>query len=166
MTPRSVRPRVLLLTPDFPPATGGIQVLLHRFAALASRVSVRVVTRAHPTGTSWDAHSGLDVRRSPLVPGSRRAGLVALNAVAARQARAFGPDAILCGHIVAAPAALLAGRLLRVPVVSYLYADEGAAQPRLARLAFNSSRTTIVLGRYGRDLALRLGAPSERVNVI
>ncbi len=159
-------PRVLLLTPDFPPANGGIQVLLHRFASLASRVTVRVVTRPHPEAGAWDASSGLDVRRSRDVPGSRRAGLVALNAFALAQAATFRPDAILCGHIVLSPAARLAGRLARTPVVSYLYADEGPAQPRLARLAFESARSTIVLGAYGRDLAIRLGAPAARVAVI
>ena len=159
-------PRVLLLTPDFPPARGGIQVLLHRIAALTSRLTVRVVTRSHPQATAWDASSGLDVRRTPAVPGSRRAGLGVLNGVALAQARAFRPDAILCGHIVVGPAALLLGRLMGAPVVSYLYADEGPAQARLARLAFRSSAATIAVSRYGRDLAVGLGAPSDRVAVV
>lgn len=159
-------PRVLLLTPDFPPAAGGIQVLLHRFASLASRVTVRVVTRSHPDDASWDASSGLGVRRSPAVPGGRRAGLLALNALALAQARQFRPDAILCGHIVAAPAAVLAGRVTGAPVVAYLYADEAPAQPRLARFAFGSAAATVALGSYGRDLAVSLGAPGSRVTVI
>ena len=157
---------MLLVTPDFPPGTGGIQVLLHRIAALASRVTVRVVTRSHAGAAAWDASSGLDVRRSPAVPGSRRAGLAALNALALAQAAAYRPDAILCGHIVAAPAALLAGRACRAPVVAYLYADEGPAQPQLARLALRRARRTIVVSRYTRDLAISLGAPGERVVVI
>ncbi len=159
-------PRVLLITPDFPPAPGGIQVLLHRFASLASRVTVRVVTRANPQAARWDACSGLDVRRSPAVPGSRRMGLGVLNGLALAQAGAFRPDAILCGHIVAAPAARLIGSLMRIPVVAYLYADEGPAQPRLARLAFGSAQTTIAVSRYGSDLAVQLGAPRGRVAVI
>ncbi len=160
------RPRVLLLTPDFPPAPGGIQLLLHRFASLASRVTVRVVTRTHGDAARWDAASGLDVRRAPAPPGGRRAGLVALNGLALAQARAFRPDVILCGHIVAAPAAVLAGRITRTPIVAYLYADEGPAQPSLARAAFRSARSTIVLSRYGRDLAIELGAPAGRVVIV
>jgi phosphatidylinositol alpha-1,6-mannosyltransferase len=160
------RPRVLLVTPDFPPATGGIQVLLHRFAELASRVNVRVVTLSHPKAAAWDTASGLDVRRARKVPGGRRAGLAALNALGLAQAVRFRPDAILCGHIVAAPASVLAGRVTGTPVITYLYADEGPAQPQLARTAFRSAQTTIVLSRYGRDLALLLGAPSARVMII
>ena len=159
-------PRVLLLTPDFPPARGGIQVLLHRIAALTSRLTVRVVTRSHPQATDWDASSGLDVRRTPAVPGSRRAGLGVLNGVALAQARAFRPDAILCGHIVVGPAARAPGTADGIPVVSYLYADEGPAQARLARLAFRSSAATIAVSRYSRDLAVGLGAPSDRVAVV
>ena len=160
------QPRVLLLTPDFPPQSGGIQVLMHRFASLASRVTVRVVTRPSPQAASWDARSGLDVRRSAGVRRSRRAGLATFNASALAQARAFRPDVILCGHIVAAPAAQLARRLFDVPVVAYLHADEGPAQPRLARLAFAPAATTIVVSRYGRDLAVALGAPPARVRIV
>ena len=166
MTRDNGHPRVLLLTPDFPPAMGGIQVLQHRFASLASRVTVRVVTRGHPEAADWDARSGIDVHRSRDVVRSRRAGLLALNALALRQARAFRPDLILCGHIVVAPAATTLGRLTRAPVVSYLYADEGPAQPLLSRLAFGSARATIAVSRYGSELAVQLGAPSVRVAVI
>ena len=141
-------------------------MLLHRFASLASRVAVRVVTRAHHEAAAWDAGSALDVRRSPDVPGGRRAGLAALNALALAQARPFRPNVILCGHIVVAPAAVLAGRLTGAPVVAYLYADEGPAQPRLAGLAFRSAQATIAVSRYGRDLAVGLGAPPRRVVVI
>ena len=111
----------------------------------------------------------LRARRPPVArpcPVSRRAGLVVLNALALAQARAFAPDAILCGHIVVAPAAVLLGRVTGAPVVTYLYADEGPAQPRLARLAFRSSAATIAVSRYAGELAIELGAPSERVVVI
>lgn len=141
-------------------------MLLHRFATLASRATVRVVTRAHPDAERWDVASGLDVRRSPRIPGGRRAGLAALNAAGLAQAARFRPDVILCGHIAVAPAAVLAGRITGTPVVAYLYADEGPAQPQLARALFRSAHTTIALSRYGRDLAIQLGAPSARVVVI
>jgi len=167
VTAGSGRPRVLLLTPDFPPATGGIQLLLHRFATLASRVRVSVVTRRdHADAADWDARSGLHVRRSPAVPGSRRAGLVALNALALVEARRLRPDAILCGHVVGAPAAVIARRLGGAPIVAYLYADEAPAQPQLARLVLRRASTTIAVSRYTRDLALGLGAPAAGVAVV
>jgi len=167
VTARGVRPRVLLLTPDFPPATGGIQLLLHRFASLASRVQVSIVTRGnHPDATAWDARSGLRIRRSPSVPGSRRAGLAALNVLALVEARRLRPDVILCGHIVAAPAAVLARRLGGTPLVVYLYADEAPAQPQLARLVLRRAHTTIAISRYTRDLALALGAPAAGIALV
>ena len=100
------------------------------------------------------------------MPVGRRAGLVALNGLALAHARSFRPEVILCGHIVAAPAALLASRFSGAPVVAYLYADEGPAQPRLARLTFRSAAATIALGSYGRELAVTLGAPRDRVVTI
>ena len=89
-----------------------------------------------------------------------------LNAKALTQAYAFKPDVILCGHIVVAPAAQLVHRLAGAPVVAYLYADEGPAHPRLARLAFASAASTIAVSRYSRDLAVGLGARPARVTVI
>jgi len=59
--------RLLLVTNDFPPRVGGIQVYLWNiYRRLAERgVQVRVLAPAHPGDTAFDASSGMDVVRWP-----------------------------------------------------------------------------------------------------
>src|SRR4051794_8533644 len=97
--------RLLVLTPDFPPAPGGIQLLLDRVIRHAPRCESRVVTLTAPGAAEFDLKQPFRVRRVRRVPGSRRASFARLNAAALREARRWRPDAVLSGHIVTAPAA-------------------------------------------------------------
>jgi hypothetical protein len=95
--------RVLLSTPDFPPRTGGLQLLLARLVESSSH-RIRVVTIDAPG--SDGSGSGIDVVRTPPTP-DHRAEVVALNLETLRQVRAWRPQAHICGHVVIAPAARL-----------------------------------------------------------
>jgi phosphatidyl-myo-inositol dimannoside synthase len=155
----SAHPRVLLLTPDYPPTRGGIQYLLHGIVRHASRVSFRVVTLAEREDTAVE--EGAQVRRTP--PGRPRGAAIAtLNGLALREARSWRPDILLSGHIVMAPAARLTG----LPFVQYLYAKEIAHRPRLTTFAVRHAAASIVLGAHGRSLALARGAPASRIHAI
>ncbi len=151
--------RVLLVTPDYPPARGGIQYLLHGIVRHASRVRFRVVTLGGRPGSIEE--EGVHVRRVP-----RRgphAGTVALlNARALAEARSWRAEVVLSGHIVMAPAARLTG----LPFVQYLYAKEVAHRARLTSFAVRHATASIVLGAHGRSLALSAGAAAERVHAI
>lgn len=154
----SARPRVLLLTPDYPPARGGIQYLLHGIVRHATRVRFRVVTLGD-RGTFEE--DGTLTRRVAL-RGPRGAAVGMLNAVALAEAWRWRPDVVLSGHIVMAPAARLAG----VPIVQYLYAKEMSYRPRLTSWAVRQAAATIVLGTHGQSLAAAAGAPVDRVHVV
>lgn len=149
--------RVLLLTPDYPPARGGIQHLLAGIVRHATRARFRVVTG----GDHSRLEDGIRVRR--VRPrGSRRSFVAALTVAAVAEARRFRPDVVLSGHVVMAPAA----RLLGVPFVQYLYAKEVTHRHGLASFAVRHAGASIVLGRHGRALALAVGAPEDRLHVI
>ncbi|MDQ3586765.1 MAG: glycosyltransferase family 4 protein [Actinomycetota bacterium] len=158
-------PRVLVLTPDFPPARGGIQLLVHRIVRHADRLRVRVVTMDGPAASAFDATSGLDTRRvRPVV--ERRVTVAALNARAIIEAARFRPAAVLSAHIVTAPAAALIAAALRVPFVQYLYAEEVGARPKLAAFALRRADATVAISRYTYDLAIAAGADPARVHRI
>lgn len=158
-------PRVLVLTPDFPPTPGGIQLLVHRIVRHANRLRVRVVTLDGPGGRGFDATSGLDVQRVGLGAG-RRLGVAALNSRALGEAARFRPAAVLSGHIVTAPAAALIAAALRIPVVQYLYARELGDRPRLARFAMRRADAAVAISAYSYQLALANGAHHARVHRI
>ena len=155
----SAEPRVLLVTPDYPPARGGIQYLLHGVVRHSTRVRFRVVTLGGGAGRV--EQEGLRVCRvSPRGP--RGSAVALLNARALAEARSWRPDVVLSGHIVTAPAARLSGR----PFVQYLYAKEMARRSRLTSFAVRHASASIVLGEHGRSLALAAGAAAERVHAI
>jgi phosphatidylinositol alpha-1,6-mannosyltransferase len=158
-------PRVLVLTPDFPPALGGIQLLVHRIVQHADRLHVRVVTVDGPGALCFDASSGLDVRRVGLGAG-RRLAVASLNARALHEAARFRPAAVLSAHIVTAPAAALIAAALRIPLVQHLYAAEVGARPRLARFALQRADAVVAISAHTHELAVAHGAPSARVHRI
>jgi phosphatidylinositol alpha-1,6-mannosyltransferase len=150
-----------VITPDYPPATGGIQLLMARVAEGLSRFEPTVVTRAAPIASPPPA---IAVRRTRTMRG--RTSLLELNALAATEAALRPPDVILCGHLIAAPSARLAKLRSRAPIVTYLYADEVPGHPRFSRFAIRQSDAVISISGYTSDLALRYGARAERLELI
>ena len=65
------KPRLLIITPDFPPARGGIQVLAHRLAGGLEGFQTRVVTADSEGAKKFDAEGELSIRR---VKSDRRLG--------------------------------------------------------------------------------------------
>ncbi len=156
---------VLMLTPDFPPARGGIQMIMYRLATHAPRLRLYVVTPDAPGAQAFDREQPFTIRRTR---GTlfHQSTIVALNAQSVVEGLRTRPSVVLSGHIVTSPAAAVLRRALRIPVVQYVYADEMRARPALARFAIRSANVTIALSRYARDLAQALGAGSSRVRRI
>jgi phosphatidylinositol alpha-1,6-mannosyltransferase len=155
---------VLITTPDFPPATGGIQRLLGRLVQYATSWETLVVALADPDGAQ-EPELGM-TRRVPRVPMSRRAEIARLNAVTVREGRAWHPDAVLAGHIVASPGAVLLGRSLGIPTLQYLHAKELTYHPELARFAVTRSTKTVAVSNHTARLAVASGASPANVRVI
>jgi phosphatidylinositol alpha-1,6-mannosyltransferase len=161
-----VIPRILVVTPDFPPRPGGIQLLAHRLVSHFEHASVRVHTLDAPGAASWDdSQAGYEIKR---VPAGRqhRLSILRLNATAIADASRYRPDAVLAMHVVAAPAAAMIRRALRVPAITYLYALEVVASPALARFAARHSDRIVAVSAYTAGLAAAAGAEAERVRVI
>jgi phosphatidylinositol alpha-1,6-mannosyltransferase len=161
----TLRPRLLVVTPDFPPARGGIQLLTDRVVRHASQFDARIVAVDLPGAAEWDAEHGRDVVRTPQLP-NHRLSILALNAFAVREARRFRPDVVLAAHVVGGPALRAISCLLQVPTVVYLHGKEVRASPGLARFAVSSATAVIAVSRYTRSLALGVGAAPEKIHRI
>jgi len=158
--------RVLLVTPDFPPAKGGIQLLLEQVVRHAPGLEVRVLTLGEVGAEAFDREIGLDVRRVASAGMDRRLAALGLNLASLREALAFRPDAILSGHVVASLGAIALRRALRVPFVQYVHADEFRVRARLSAAAVRAADATIAVSSYTREMAVGAGAPPRRVRVI
>jgi len=160
------RPRTLVITPDFPPALGGIQTLVHRIVRHSERLAMRVLALPSAGADRFDAEGTIDVRRSPRSGGDRRADVAALNAFAVKEALRFRPEVVLSAHIVTAPAARMVGWASGSETIQYLYADELRGRPKLARFAVNHAAAVVAISGYTRQLALEAGADPGRVHLI
>ncbi len=160
------RLRVLLLTPDFPPSEGGIQLLLSRIVESTPEIEYRVLTLGQDEAEAYDREFPAEVRRVGSSSGDRRRAALVLNARSLGEARAFRPDLILSGHVVASLGALGLRRALRIPLVQYVHADEFRVRNRLTAAAVRQAEATIAVSRYTRQMCLDAGADPDCVHVI
>jgi phosphatidylinositol alpha-1,6-mannosyltransferase len=158
--------RVLLLTPDFPPSEGGIQLLLSRIVESTPAIEYRVLTLGQDEAEAYDREFPAEVHRVGSSSGDRRLAALTLNARSLGEARAFRPDLILSGHVVASLGALALRRALRIPLVQYVHADEFRVRNRLTAAAVRQAEATIAVSRYTRQMCLDAGADPDRVHVI
>jgi phosphatidylinositol alpha-1,6-mannosyltransferase len=158
--------RALVLTPDYPPQLGGIQVLVHRVVRYAPSMTTRVVTLDADGAPEFDSQHAIDVCRVRPRPRNRQASILRLNARALAEARSFRPDVVLSAHIITSPGAAAVRRVLGIPMVQYFHAKEVGAKPSLARFAATQADASIVVSRYTRQLAAGCGARPERLHRI
>ena len=155
--------RVLLATPDYPPDTGGIQNYLDQLVRHLAG-PVRVVTLAPETPDSQGRSAG--VTRVSRHRWLGRAGLMAhLNLVAILEVVRHRPRVFMAGHIVLGPASF-ACRLLRVPVIAFVYADEVSEKPRLARWSLRAATVVLAISEHAAGLARAVGVPHEKIRII
>jgi phosphatidyl-myo-inositol dimannoside synthase len=157
------RPRVLVITPDFPPATGGIQLLVHRVVGRFVDHEARVLTLPTPGCRAFDARAGVAVTRARNLGPGRHAAVASLNVRGLAVAARFRPDVILSAHIVGSPSAAAIRRVSGVPFVQYLYAKEVGARPALASFAVRHADACIAVSRHTESLAIRAGASPRRI---
>lgn len=155
------KPRLLILTPDYPPASGGIQLLVHRLATNMGRLEPLVVAPASARGVELDRQSTVPVHRVPAVGSDHRATIARLNFESLRAARNFHPHCVLSAHVVTSPAAALLRSRFNIPVAQYLHGSEVGARPRLSRFAVRHADATIAVSRHTCDLARRVGASDD-----
>ncbi len=161
------KPRVLVLTPDFPPVYGGIQALMFSLVQHWHRVEAHVVTLDAVGAKEFDRDGAVKPRRArpPRLLGKPAAGPL-LNATALVEAFRFRPHVTLSGHVGVAPAAWVIERIMRVPYIQYLYAKEVIDFPRLSAFAIRNAAGVVALSQFAGTLALSHGANPGRVRYI
>jgi phosphatidylinositol alpha-1,6-mannosyltransferase len=158
--------KVLMVTPDYPPATGGIQILMGRLAASMTKVDVRVLTLNEADADAFDLESGVDVIRHGRESGDRRRRILGLNARTLTAAASYRPDVILAGHAISSLGAISLRRLLGIPLVTYVHADELRMRGGFVPAALRRADSIVAVSRYTRDMVIARGVDPDRVKVI
>jgi phosphatidylinositol alpha-1,6-mannosyltransferase len=162
----SKRPRLLILTPDYPPSPGGIQLMAERLASGIAGFDSHVLTLNAPGAASFDEESVASVRRVGATRLPRSARIVELNAEAIGRAVTFRPDLTLSMHIVTSPAAAAIRTQLGARMVQYFHAEEIGARPKLAAFAASRADLVIAVSRYTTSLVEGTGAKPRSLRVI
>lgn len=166
MSQHAPRPRLLIITPDFPPAHGGIQVMAHRLAQGMGGFDTRTVTLSPPGAPRPDDRGGPAVRRVGVRRAPHAVRVASMNLVALSEAASFRPQATLSLHIVGAPAAALIRAALGAPFVQYYHAKEIPPRRRLAAFAANRADVVITVSGYCEQLIADTGAHPRQVRQI
>lgn len=153
-----------MLTPDFPPALGGIQrYLAEASAALARHHDVTVVTLAHPAAAAHDAALPYRVIRTRAGWGGvRSAAALGEMSALARHAR---PDVAIAGHLATLPSALSAARR---PVACCFYGSEvwsPRMRPLLVHLGRRVARAVCISHFTAREVE-RCGVEAQRIRFV
>jgi len=159
------RPRLLVVTPDFPPLHGGIQLLAHRVVAGLTRLEPVVLAPHAPGDAAFDHAQPFAVVRTPRAATNVRTNLL-LNRAAVGAARAVRPSLVLALHVACAPAVAGLRAGARIPSALYLHADELVDHPLVTRFALRTNDRLIAVSAHTRSLALRFGADAGRVRRI
>jgi phosphatidyl-myo-inositol dimannoside synthase len=159
--------RILILTPSFPPSTGGIERTAAQLAAgLSADHAVEVVAGRPPTGAGMSPPRGVAVHWARNDPPYGRRATVALLRLAIGIGLRFEPDVVLALHIRTMPAARAIRRLRGARVVLIVHAKEMREQPALARAAVRWADAVVSVSAFSRSLALEAGADPARTHVI
>jgi phosphatidylinositol alpha-1,6-mannosyltransferase len=160
--------RVLVLTPEFPPARGGIQYLLHRLVSNLNRLRASVVALYHEDAQGFHAAPGTEVHRVGRFSAAagHKAGIAGLNAWSLRQGLAFKPHVVLSGHVVVSPAAWAISRAVRAPYVQYVHGSEVLRRPGMTRFACLHASAVVAVSDYTRSLISTFVEDLARVHVI
>ena len=160
--------KILLLTWDFPPTRGGIQVWMHQLACRLPDARVRVLAPAVPGARAFDRESGLDIHRLGGARLGRAAWMAELTARTIGACLTWRPDIVMCGHVITAPAALAARRLTGVPYAVFTHAYE--IRRRRSRRFFSnllrSARVVLANSGFTRSTVLSLGVAADRVRIL
>jgi phosphatidylinositol alpha-1,6-mannosyltransferase len=159
--------RVLIVTPDFPPEQGGIQLLAHRLAINLQSMEAGVVTFGGDGAEQFDAGGEIDVRRvGRRTKRWHRLRVAALNLAAYRQGRRKNPDVVISGHVVTFPAAHLLSRRTGAATILYLHADEFRHRRRLLRWAMERADAVVAVSAHTRSMAAAAGCESGKLHVV
>jgi phosphatidylinositol alpha-1,6-mannosyltransferase len=160
------RPRLLILTPDYPPAHGGVQTLVHQLALAMIGFDTEVVTLEAPGAKCFDSEGQPATRRVHARVGMGPSRILVLNACGLRHAVRFRPDVTLSAHVVTSLATVSIRRLLGGRTAQYFHANEILGKPRLSAFAAARADVVIAVSRHTASLIAGTGASLASVRVI
>jgi phosphatidylinositol alpha-1,6-mannosyltransferase len=162
------RPRVYLLTWDFPPSKGGIQRWMHELAVRLPDAELTVFAPTARGSRQFDRSLASRVIR---LHGSSRGSvpwLFVLMLAVVWRSLVHRPDVIVCGHVVTAPAAMLVRAVLRIPCILFVHGVEirGRRWRRPIDFALHHADLVLANSAFTRQCVIDRRVPADRVRIL
>ena len=162
--------RVLLITPDFPPAIGGIQNLLYNVCSYSRHHEIYVIAPKIGQSKGFDASQPFEIHRVPSITRLGRNKQFAFLALskALQICNKRGVKLIYCGHIVAGITGLLLKRLCNLPYIVHTYALEitQAKNQKLVASILQNADRIITISEFTKASILKLGVNCETIRKV
>jgi len=158
-------PRLMVISPVFPPAVGGIESLT---LGLVERWDgpVHVHTLEEPGSAEWDATASWSVTRVTNVPRGGRRSIARLTATTPMAARRFRPDILLSTFVRCGYAAALARFVSGAAWVQYYHAREVPTWAGDSRFSARRSDQGIAVSHYTKALVEAVAPGTRPVAVV
>lgn len=165
LDPAGARPRLLLVTRNFPPLQGGMEKLNQR---MARELAIdRIVDVCGPAGTGAHASFAEHVSEADIAPLGRFFRQALRNAWRAAARR---PEWVLAGSGLMAPLAWLAAKRARAASAVYLHGLDIIVPSRIYQAAWlpfiRRMDRVLVNSRNTAELAVKRGVSRERIHVL
>jgi phosphatidyl-myo-inositol dimannoside synthase len=158
--------KVLVITPSYPPARGGIQTFVQRVVEHWPNQPPTVVTVGGPKERAYDAGKREQVLRVPPAKhGGMPATMAAITVRVMVRAAVEKPDVVLSAHVSASPAAV-ALSFVGVPFIQLVYGTEMRRRPKSTRFAIHRAVRVVTISKYTSELAEELGADTSQLELI
>ena len=162
---------LFVMTPDFPPATGGIQTMLHEIVRRGSRDSA-VITADQPGAADFDRQQPFQVLRLKFTSDRIITRTLELVQAGLPWARSGKYAAIHCGHVSFAGAAYQLRMFSRLPYWVYSYGMEllplrhGGGKAHVYKFFLRQADRHITISRYTRQLLIDCGVDARKIDIV
>jgi phosphatidylinositol alpha-1,6-mannosyltransferase len=158
--------KILILSPVFPPATGGIERTAGALAAGLRDQRLDVVCGLPNVSVGMRAPVGVRVHWAANDPPLGRRATSALLRLGVRIGLDVRPDVVVALHIRTMPAARLLAHAVGSRSLLVIHAKEVQQQPALARASVRWADAIIAVSRFSKQLAVDAGADPERIRLV
>jgi len=163
--------KLLLLTLDFPPETGGIQTLLYELCQNFHKFEPIVIAPRKDEEEKFDVSQPFKIYRVGLFSysGSRSAKLLFLPLMLIKAftiSLSQRIDVVLCGHVTVGIVGLTLKCLHSKPYIVYTHAMELVNKSSLTTLILQKADRVIAVSEYTKSLVTDFGVPISRITKI
>jgi len=163
--------KLLLLTLDFPPETGGIQTLLYELCQNFHKFEPIVITPRKGEQKEFDVSQPFKIYRVGLFScsSSRIAKLLFLLLMLIKTftiSLSERIDVVLCGHVTVGMVGLTLRCLHSKPYIIYTHAMELVNKSSLTTLVLQKADRVITVSEYTKSLVIGFGVPISQITKI